>query len=48
MSTDEAVYARTLVGIAGFLAVIEHDQQVPGLVQLFAASFGAEDRGANT
>ncbi|MGN7860543.1 TetR/AcrR family transcriptional regulator [Microbacterium sp. 22303] len=41
---DEAVYARTPVGIAGFLAVIEHNQRVPGLVQLFA-EYAAEVAG---
>ena len=41
---DGAVYARTPVGIAGFIAVIEHNQQVPGLVQLFA-EYSAEVAG---
>lgn len=41
---DEAVFARTPVGIAGFLAVIEHNQQVPGLVQLYA-EYAAEVAG---
>lgn len=41
---DEARYARAPVGIDGFLAVIEHNQQVPGLVQLFA-EYAAEVAG---
>ena len=41
---DEELFARTPVGIAGFVAVIEHNQQVPGLVQLFA-EYSAEVAG---
>ncbi|WP_236602467.1 TetR/AcrR family transcriptional regulator [Microbacterium sp. 8M] len=41
---DEARYARAPVGIDGFLAVIEHNQHVPGLVQLFA-EYAAEVAG---
>jgi AcrR family transcriptional regulator len=38
---DYASYAETPRGIEGFFAVIEHNRQVPGLVQLYA-EFSAE------